>query len=72
MACYGAALPAGPSPSREEYRLLSLLSIGLLDICDQRRALAVQEMKNHNEAMDKLVEDLDYPAWWERWFLGRR
>lgn len=49
-----------------------MLAIGLLDICDQRRALGVQEMRNHNEAMAKLVKDLEYPSWWERWFLGKR
>lgn len=49
-----------------------MLQTGLLDICEQRRSLSIEAVDLHNEAQDKLIENLEYPNWFERWFLGRR
>jgi hypothetical protein len=43
----------------------------MLEVCDQKRALGVQAADLHNAYVDRLVNTLRPPTFWERIF-GKR
>jgi len=45
--------------------------VGELEVCDHKRALAVQSADLHNHYVDRLVTELRPPTFSER-FLGKR
>ncbi len=66
--CEGAALPGD---GLSEARVFGTLQTANLDICDKRRALGVEVIKDHNARVDKVVNELRPLTFWERIF-GRR
>ena len=69
--CAGAPLPRPPSPSEPDYQVFGVQQTAKLEICDAKRALAVQAMETHNTYVDRLVRDLRPATFWERIF-GKR
>lgn len=67
MQCTGAALPMEDHPTVADYRAFGVLQTGMLDICEQRRALAVQRMQEHNAAQDQLAAKVGRKPWWKFW-----
>lgn len=66
--CEGAQLPAPPKPTEPDYQVFGLQMVGKLDICDGKRALAVEAGDMHNRFVDKLAESLNPPSLWDRVF----
>ena len=70
--CQGAPLPKGPAPSEPDYQVFGILQTGMLEICDTKRALAVQAAELHNTQVDALKNELRPLSFWERLFGRRR
>lgn len=67
--CPGAALPK--SDDAKSYAAFGVLQTGQLELCDGRRALAVERIKLHNLYVARLTNDLRPLRWWEK-IIGRR
>jgi hypothetical protein len=70
--CAGAPLPAGPKPTETDYQVFGVRQTAKLEACEGKRALAVAAADMHNAYVDRLVEDLRPPTFWERLFGKRR
>lgn len=64
----GANLPPGPKPGEPEYQVYGVQMVGKLDICEGKRALAVEASDLHNQYVDKLADRIDPPSLWQRVF----
>ncbi len=65
--CAPAALPQGPHPSKEAYAVFGVLQTGKLEVCEERRALAVEAMTLHNGAMEAAAKKAEPKPWWKFW-----
>jgi hypothetical protein len=65
--CTPAALPASNAPSRGEYRAFGYAQTERLAVCEERRALGVKAMGEHNERVGALVKELKPKPWWKLW-----
>lgn len=65
--CTPAPLPAVVHPSLGDYRVFGVLQTGRLEVCEERRALAVEAMLVHNAGQERLAEKLRPKAWWHFW-----
>lgn len=66
--CEGANLPAPPKPGEADYQVFGVQMVGKLDICEDKRALAVEAGDLHNRYVDKLASTVNPPSFWERVF----
>ncbi len=69
--CAGAKLPPMPAASEADHQVFGLMQTGQLEICETKRALAVEAGDLHNRYVERLVDDLRPKTFWERLF-GRR
>jgi hypothetical protein len=63
--CTGAALPL--KGSKEAYAAFGVLQTGKLEICEERRALAVEAMTLHNRTMVEAAKQTEPRPWWAFW-----
>lgn len=73
VKCDGPPLPAytnSPAEALAEARSFGVLSVGAIDVCDLRRALAVDAINLHNQGVAKVVNELRPLKWWEH-IVGR-
>ena len=64
--CVGAELPPPPKPSEKDYQVFGARQTAKLELCEGKRALAVDTMELHNRYVDSLQQKLDPPPWWKR------
>lgn len=65
--CEGAPLPTGPKPGEPEYQVFGIRQTTKLELCDGKRALAVEASDLHNQYVDRLVKDLKPRPWYQFW-----
>ncbi len=65
--CTGAALPKGPHPAKEQVLAFAESQTSKLEVCDERRALAVDTVSVHNASIAATVKKLQPHQWWEFW-----
>lgn len=65
--CTGAALPKGPRPGQAQVLAFAEAQTNKLEVCDERRALAVATVNIHNTKVDETVRKLTPHHWWEFW-----
>lgn len=64
--CVPAALPP-LKPTAADLRAFGLIQTGKLEVCEERRALAVEAMNLHNTTLAAAVKELRPKRWWEFW-----
>jgi hypothetical protein len=64
--CAAAELPTG-KPDEQDYQVFGIRQTGMLEKCEDRRALGVEAMDLHNAYVDRLVSDLKPHHWWQVW-----
>jgi len=69
--CVGAELPPPPKPSEKDYQVFGARQTTKLELCEGKRALAVDAMDLHNTYVDRLVDAVRPPTFWER-IVGKR
>ena len=68
--CEGAELPP-PRAGETDYQVFGVRQTGKLEKCDDKRALGVAAMDLHNTYVERLVDAVRPPTFWER-IIGKR